>query len=130
MGFILGRFLVLSSWLGWRLVELDFLGDGFPCKLPGGPGCLEIEASSNAVDIEDFPCKMEVWDDAAFHGLEIDFVRCDSTTGHKFVFVHAFSFHSKTTLGKVGGKGGRLGLGEPRPGVRGLDAGSFGQPFP
>lgn len=57
----------------------------------GGPGGLEVEAAGDAVDIERFAGEVEVIEEFAFHGFEVDFIEGDAAAGDEFVFIGAFA---------------------------------------
>src|SRR5205085_11011402 len=50
------------------------LGHGITGNPAGGPGCLEIEAAGQSVDIEQFPREIKSGANPAFHSLEVYFV--------------------------------------------------------
>ncbi|MFM1942481.1 MAG: hypothetical protein RI897_1463 [Verrucomicrobiota bacterium] len=60
-------------------------------EVGGGPGGLEVEATGDAVDIESFAGEVEVIEEFAFHGFEVDFIEGDAAAGDEFVFIGAFA---------------------------------------
>jgi len=47
------------------------------------PTGLEIEAAYNAVNVDTFVRKVEIWDDVALHCSEIDLLSANTTRCHK-----------------------------------------------
>ena len=56
----------------------------------GGPSGLKVKATSEAIDIEGFPCEIKARNKATFHRFKINFVEGDSSTGHELLLIHAF----------------------------------------
>ena len=46
------------------------------------PGPLEVVAPAGSVDIEDFPCKVQVFVKPGLHGVRVDFVQGDTAGAH------------------------------------------------
>lgn len=65
--------------------------DGVAGEVASGPGCLEIEASGDAVDIQDLAREVESRVSFAFHRLEIEIFQMHPTTGDELIFVRAFA---------------------------------------
>src|SRR4030095_5324361 len=49
----------------------------------GTPGCLEIEASGQTIQVEQLSSKIEPGADTAFHGFEIHFAQTHSATSNE-----------------------------------------------
>jgi len=62
-----------------------FVADGVGDGVGGGPGGLEIEAAGDAVDVQDFACKVEVGTVAAFEGGGVHGGEGDAAAGHELV---------------------------------------------
>ena len=57
-----------------------------PCHRIGCcPGGLEVETASDAVDVEDFACEIEVGHMTAFEGGEVDGLQGHSATGDELI---------------------------------------------
>ncbi len=52
---------------------------------------MKVESSGNAIEVQYFSGKMEIWGEFAFHGFEVEVVEGDSSAGYEFFFVEAFS---------------------------------------
>lgn len=66
-------------------------GHGLAGNPACGPSRLKVIASGDPVDIESFPGKVEVRDEAALHGFCIYLVQGNASAGDKLLFVHAFA---------------------------------------
>ena len=82
--------------------------------MSGGPGCLEIEPPSDAVDIKRFACEVELGLEFAFKTLEIDFLQINSAAGDEFFFIHALARYLETTGDTGFCESLKVGVGELR----------------
>jgi hypothetical protein len=96
----------------------------------GGPGGLEIETAGDAIDVERFAGEVEAGDEAAFHGLEVDFGKTDAAAGDEFVFVGALAGDREFGGGELGGERGEFIVGDAGPDGVGCEAGGDGEAFP
>ena len=85
-----------------------------PRDISGCPGPLQIVATADAIDVEDFTGEVEAWDEAGSHGVRIDLGRVDAT-GHDLclqeaVRLDALGFEADAE----GGKASKLLLAELR----------------
>jgi hypothetical protein len=62
---------------------------GCPQNAPTSQCCLEIEASSDAVDVEAYAGAVELRDAFAFHALEVNFLEAHVPKDCEFVFLDA-----------------------------------------
>lgn len=60
-------------------------------EMPCCPGILEVEATGNAINIENLTGKVEARGDFALQGRHIDVIDFYSAAGNKLVLVDAFS---------------------------------------
>src|SRR5256885_14168763 len=64
----------------------------------GRPGCLEIKAAGNSVDVEQLSGEIKSGRDPAFHGFEIDLAQIDAAAGDKFFLVERLAVHREFGL--------------------------------
>lgn len=83
--------------------------------MSGGPCCLKIEAAGDAVDIENFACKVEPGLGLALHRLEIEVFQMDAAAGDEFVLVGALAGDLKFSCGELVNEFLGLFLGEVGP---------------
>ena len=50
-----------------------------------GPGCLQIEATGDGIDVEHFAGKEEVWAYLALQGMQVDVAEADAAAGNKLL---------------------------------------------
>ena len=98
--------------------------------MAGGPCGLEVEAASNAVDVEDFACEEETRLGLAFHGFEIEVSEVDAAAGDEFVFVRAFSGDLKLCAGQLMNEVLGLLLGKVGPSLAIGDVGGLAEAGP
>src|SRR5204863_10075425 len=87
------------------------------------PRCLEIEAARHAIKVEQFPGKIKMRRDPAFHRLEIDLAETHSAAGDKLLFVEGFSVHFQFCVSEDLGQGLSVCARESRPARPEIDAG-------
>src|SRR5882672_3485443 len=68
---------------------------GFACEPARGPGGLKIEATCQAVDIEQFASEIKAGTNPAFHGFETDFAQAHAAARYELVLVESFSVDLK-----------------------------------
>ena len=61
------------------------LSDCLRHNVGGGPGCLEIEAARNAVDVKHFAYKIKRWTGTALKGIGVDGRKGDASASDEFV---------------------------------------------
>ena len=62
------------------------------------PSVLKIEAACDAVDIDDFACKVDMGAAAALHRLEINFRKFHAAAGYEFIFIGALALNMERGL--------------------------------
>jgi hypothetical protein len=106
------------------------LAHGPPGNPSGGPSCLEIETSGQAIQVQKLSSEIESRANAAFHGFEIHFSQTHTAASNKLIFIEALADHLKLGTAKLLNK---LMLGRARKtGPPGLswDPGAQNQLFP
>src|SRR5580765_6547804 len=100
---ICNRFQETASCLDLHVVSLSGCCMAqSPSRNPSGaPGGLEIEASSQAIQVQQLSSKIEAGTDAAFHGLEIHFAQAHAAASNEFIFVEALADHLKFCPAKL-----------------------------
>ena len=85
------RVLVYSD--NQLVMEIYLLGSALAGYETGGPGVLEVEASGNTVNIEDFAGEEKAGGDFALHGFAVDLLEFDAAGGDKLFFVGGLALH-------------------------------------
>lgn len=105
-------------------------GHGLAGDIAGGPGGLEIEPAREPVDVEQFAGGVEAWDEAAFHGAEVDLGEADTAAGDEFILVEAFAEDGEGGAVELLGEGVGLGAGEVGPALVRWEFGRAHEEFP
>lgn len=80
--------------------------------MAAGPCCLEIEAAGDAIDVEAFAGEVEAGDEAALHGLEVDFLEAHAAAGDELVFVGSLAGDLEAAVGELVDEGGFFVFGK------------------
>ena len=87
----------MASFLGEKFYLFSYVLSHYISR---GPGCLQIEAAGDGIDVEHFAGKEEVRAHLALQGMQVDVVEADTAAGNKLFFEGSLAVHLIEVVGE------------------------------